>query len=199
MRFEVFFAQPGLATLPAFPFGLCLGEIHRYSCAAEGSGGVGVHRGEATSSRGGCSQCLCLGHGSISGSGRKEPVRTSALSRGDVLQCVVGADESLFPLAQVVNFKKSGLSSFDKFYDFVEHSIPYDVDQGGGMGMFIVLGGDKKLAQTSEVVFYALPLLLSESEEFLLCIPFQGGRLEGGNEVFLEFFYRHVDISGFCK
>ena len=65
--------------------------------------------------------------------------------------------------------------------------------------MFVIFGGDKELAQTSEVIFYALPLLLSESEEFLFCIPFQRSRLEGGNKVFLEFFYRHINISGFCE
>ena len=127
-RFEVLFARPEFAALPAFPFCSCLGEIHWYSCAAEGSGGIWMHRGKAVPSQGGCSWRLCLGRGGISGSGCEEPVGASAFSGSDVFQHVISADESLFPLAQVVNFKKPGLSSFDKFHNFVEDSIPYNMD-----------------------------------------------------------------------
>ena len=63
--------------------------------------------------------------------------------------------------------------------------------------MFIVLRGDEELSEVDKVILHALPLLLSESEEFFFCISLQRRRLEGGNKVFLEFFYCHIYISGF--
>ena len=101
-----------------------------------------MHRSEAVPSRSGRSRGLCLGRGGIAGSGHKEPVRASTLSGSDVFQRVIGANESLLPLAQVFDFKQSGLSSFDKLHDFVEHSIPDDMDKGGGVGVFVVFRGD---------------------------------------------------------
>ena len=87
-----------------------------------------MHRGEAVSSRGGYSRGLCLGRGGVVGSGCEELVRASTLSGSNVFQRVVCADEGLFPLTQVFNFEEAGLSSFDKFHDLVEYSVPYNMN-----------------------------------------------------------------------